>query len=90
MPNLRQYPGLNAQCEQIVNELMGAFIFAQRDLNKSPQKYLLEPHLWLQLMEIFIHQAFQQVGLAQDSPLYVVMKPAFQAFPALMRYEEIL
>jgi hypothetical protein len=32
-----------------------------------------------------MQQAFQQVGLAQDSPLYVVMKTGFQSLPALMR-----
>jgi hypothetical protein len=83
--NLRQYSILNGQCEQAVNELMGALVFAQRDLTKSPYKYLLEPHLWLQLSELFMQQAFQQVGLAQDSPLYVVMKTGFQSLPALMR-----
>ncbi len=87
--NLRQYSIINGQCEQDVNQLMGAFVFAQRDLEKSPYKYLLEPHLWLQLSELFMQQAFQQVGLAQDSPLYVVMKIGFQALPALMRYESI-
>jgi hypothetical protein len=85
LSNLRQYSILNGQCEQAVNELMGALVFAQRDLSKSPYKYLLEPHLWLQLSELFMQQAFQQVGLAQDSPLYVVMKIGFQALPALMR-----
>ena len=85
LSNLRQYSILNGQCEQDVNQLMGAFVFAQRDLTKSPYKYLLEPHLWLQLSELFMQQAFQQVGLAQDSPLYVVMKIGFQALPALMR-----
>ncbi|CAF4227304.1 unnamed protein product [Rotaria socialis] len=84
LSNLRQYSILNGRCEQAVNELMGAFIFAQRDLSKSPYKYLLEPHLWLQLSELFMQQAFQQVGLSQDSPLYVVMKIGFQALPALM------
>ncbi|CAF4009755.1 unnamed protein product, partial [Rotaria sp. Silwood2] len=84
MSNLRQYSILNGRCEQAVNELMGALIFAQRDLTKSPYKYLLEPHLWLQLSELFMQQAFQQVGLSQDSPLYVVMKIGFQALPALM------
>jgi len=86
MSNLRQYSILNGQCEQAVNELMGALVFAQRDLNKSPYKHLLEPHLWLQLSELFMQQAFQQIGLAQDSPLYVIMKIGFQALPALMRY----
>ena len=85
--NLRQYSVTNGQCEHAVNELMGAFVFAQRDLAKSPYNYLLEPHLWLQLSELFMQQAFQQMGLAQDSPLYVVMKIGFQALPALMRYE---
>jgi len=85
MMNLRQYFILNGQCEQAVNELMGALLFAQRDLTKSPYKHLLEPHLWLQLSELFMQQAFQQVGLAQDSPLYVIMKTGFQALPALMR-----
>jgi len=84
--NLRQYSIINGQCEQDVNQLMGALVFAQRDLNKSPYKYLLEPHLWLQLSELFMQQAFQQIGLAQDSPLYVIMKIGFQALPALMRY----
>ncbi|CAF1073185.1 unnamed protein product [Rotaria sordida] len=63
---------------------MGAFVFARRDLSQSPYKYLLEPHLWLQLSELFMQQAFQQIGLAQDSPLYVVMKIGFQSLPALM------
>lgn len=85
--NLRQYSVANGQCEQAVNELMGAFVFAQRDLAKSPYSYLLEPHLWLQLSELFMQQAFQQMGLAQDSPLYVIMKIGFQALPALMRFE---
>jgi hypothetical protein len=85
LSNLRQYSILNGQCEQAVNELMGALVFAQRDLTKSPYKYLLEPHLWLQLSELFMQQAFQQIGLAQDSPLYVIMKIGFQALPALMR-----
>jgi hypothetical protein len=85
MSNLRQYSILNGQCEQAVNELMGAIVFAQRDLTKSPYKNLLEPHLWLQLLELFMQQAFQQIGLAQDSPLYVIMKIGFQALPALMR-----
>ena len=85
LTNLRQYSILNGQCEESVNELMGALVFAQRDLLKSPYKYLLEPHLWLQLSELFMQQAFQQIGLAQDSPLYVVMKIGFQALPALMR-----
>jgi hypothetical protein len=85
--HLRQYSIINGQCEQDVNQLMGAFVFAQRDLAKSPYKYLLEPHLWLQLSELFMQQAFQQIGLAQDSPLYVVMKIGFQALPALMRLE---
>lgn len=85
LANLRQYSIVNGQCEQAVNELMGALVFAQRDLAKSPYKYLLEPHRWLQLLELFMQQAFQQVGLAQDSPLYVVMKTGFQALPALMR-----
>ncbi|CAF1266206.1 unnamed protein product, partial [Adineta steineri] len=84
LTNLRQYSIMNGQCEQDVNQLMGALVFAQRDLSKSPYKYLLEPHLWLQLSELFMQQAFQQVGLAQDSPLYVVMKIGFQALPALM------
>ncbi|UJR09871.1 hypothetical protein I4U23_014093 [Adineta vaga] len=84
LTNLRQYSISNGQCEQDVNQLMGALVFAQRDLAKSPYKYLLEPHLWLQLSELFMQQAFQQVGLAQDSPLYVVMKIGFQALPALM------
>ena len=84
--NLRQYSITNGQCEQAVNELMGALVFAHRDLAKSPYKYLLEPHFWLQLSELFMQQAFQQVGLAQDSPLYVVMKIGFQALPALMRF----
>ncbi|CAF0784896.1 unnamed protein product [Adineta ricciae] len=84
LSNLRQYSISNGQCEQAVNELMGSLVFAQRDLAKSPYKYLLEPHLWLQLLELFMQQAFQQVGLAQDSPLYVVMKTGFQALPALM------
>jgi archaellum component FlaC len=88
--NLRQYSTLNGQCEQAVNELMGALVFAQRDLTKSPYNYLLEPHLWLQLSELFMQQAFQQIGLAQDSPLYVIMKIGFQALPALMRYFECL
>ena len=83
--NLRPYSILNGQCEQDVNELMGALVFAQRGLSKSPYKYLLEPHLWLQLFELFTQQAFQQIGLSQDSPLYVVMKIGFQALPALMR-----
>ena len=86
LSNLRQYSITNGQCEQAVNELMGALVFAHRDLAKSPYKYLLEPHLWLQLSELFMQQAFQQVGLAQDSPLYVVMKIGFQALPALMRF----
>ena len=85
LTHLRQYSILNGQCEKDVNQLMGAFVFAQRDLSSSPYKYLLEPHLWLQLAELFMQQAFQQVGLAQDSPLYVVMKTGFQALPALMR-----
>ncbi len=85
LTNLRQYSIMNGQCEQDVNQLMGALVFAQRDLAKSPYKYLLEPHLWLQLSELFMQQAFQQIGLAQDSPLYVVMKIGFQALPALMR-----
>lgn len=85
LTNLRQYSVINGQCEQEVNQLMGAFVFAQRDLARSPYKNLLEPHLWLQLSELFMQQAFQQVGLAQDSPLYVVMKIGFQALPALMR-----
>ena len=85
MTHLRQYSISNGQSEQAVNELMGALVFAHRDLSKSPYKYLLEPHLWLQLLELFMQQAFQQVGLAQDSPLYVVMKIGFQALPALMR-----
>ena len=85
LTNLRQYSIRNGQCEHDVNQLMGAFVFAQRDLSTSPYKYLLEPHLWLQLAELFMQQAFQQVGLAQDSPLYVVMKTGFQALPALMR-----
>ncbi|CAF0881915.1 unnamed protein product [Adineta ricciae] len=84
LANLRQYSISKGQCEQEVNQLMGALVFAQRDLAKSPYKYLLEPHLWLQLSELFMQQAFQQVGLAQDSPLYVVMKIGFQALPALM------
>ena len=84
--NLRQYSVANGQCEKAVNELMGAFVFAQKDLAKSPYGYLLEPHLWLQLSELFMQQAFQQMGLAQDSPLYVIMKIGFQALPALMRY----
>ena len=86
LANLRQYSIANGHCEQAVNELMGALLFAHRDLSKSPYKNLLEPHLWLQLSELFMQQAFQQVGLAQDSPLYVVMKIGFQALPALMRY----
>ena len=85
LSNLRQYFIMNGKCEQDVNHLMGAFVFARRDLAKSPYKYLLEPHLWLQLSELFMQQAFQQMGLAQDSPLYVVMKIGFQALPALMR-----
>jgi len=85
LANLRQYSITNGQCEKDVNQLMGAFVFAQRDLAKSPYKYLLEPHLWLQLSELFMQQAFQQMGLAQDSPLYVIMKIGFQALPALMR-----
>lgn len=85
--NLRRYSIADGQCEQAVNELMGAFVFAQRDLAKSPYAYLLEPHLWLQLSELFMQQAFQQMGLAQDSPLYVVMKIGFQSLPALMRYD---
>lgn len=85
LANLRRYSVVNGQCEQAVNELMGALVFAHRDLSKSPYKYLLEPHLWLQLSELFMQQAFQQMGLAQDSPLYVVMKIGFQALPALMR-----
>ncbi|CAF1655526.1 unnamed protein product, partial [Adineta ricciae] len=68
LANLRQYSISKGQCEQEVNQLMGALVFAQRDLAKSPYKYLLEPHLWLQLSELFMQQAFQQVGLAQDSP----------------------
>jgi len=84
LANLRQYSITNGQCEKDVNQLMGAFVFAQRDLAKSPYKYLLEPHLWLQLSELFMQQAFQQMGLAQDSPLYVIMKIGFQALPALM------
>ncbi|CAF2861896.1 unnamed protein product [Rotaria sp. Silwood2] len=82
--HLRQYSILNGQCEQDINHLMGALVFARRDLSQSPYKYLLEPHLWLQLSELFMQQAFQQVGLAQDSPLYVVMKIGFQSLPALM------
>ena len=85
LSNLRQYFIMNGTCEQDVNHLMGAFVFARRDLAKSPYKYLLEPHLWFQLSELFMQQAFQQMGLAQDSPLYVVMKIGFQALPALMR-----
>ncbi|CAF1298014.1 unnamed protein product [Rotaria sordida] len=84
LTNLRQYLIYNGQCEQDVNHLMGAFVFARRDLSQSPYKYLLEPHLWLQLSELFMQQAFQQIGLAQDSPLYVVMKIGFQSLPALM------
>ena len=42
MFNLRHYSILNGQYEQAVNELMGAFVFAQRDLSKSPYKYLIE------------------------------------------------
>ncbi|CAF4406009.1 unnamed protein product [Rotaria magnacalcarata] len=83
--HLRQYSTLNGQFEQDVNYLMGAFVFARRDLSQSPYKYLLEPHLWLQLSDLFMQQAFQQLGLAQDSPLYVVMKIGFQSLPALMR-----
>jgi hypothetical protein len=83
--NLRQYLIINGPCEQDVNQLMGAFLFAQRDLAKSPYKDLLEPHRWLQLSDLFMQQAFQQIGLAQDSPLNVVMKIGFQALPALMR-----
>ncbi|CAF2043631.1 unnamed protein product [Rotaria magnacalcarata] len=82
--HLRQYSTLNGQFEQDVNYLMGAFVFARRDLSQSPYKYLLEPHLWLQLSDLFMQQAFQQLGLAQDSPLYVVMKIGFQSLPALM------
>ena len=85
LTNLRQYSIANGHCERAVNELMGALVFAHRDLANSPYQYLLEPHLWLQLSELFMQQAFQQVGLAQDSPLYVVMKIGFQALPALMR-----
>ena len=47
-------------------------------------KYLLENFVCI-LLELFMQQAFQQVGLAQDSPLYVVMKTGFQSLPALMR-----
>ena len=85
LANLRQYSVVNGQCEQDVNQLMGALVFAQRDLSKSPYRDLLEPHQWYQLSDLFMQQAFQQVGLAQDSPLYVVMKIGFQALPALMR-----
>jgi translation elongation factor EF-G len=85
LANLRQYSITTGQCKEAVNELMGALLFFQRDLTVSPYKHLLEPHLWLQLSDLFMQQAFQQVGLAQDSPLYVVMKIGFQALPALMR-----
>ncbi|CAF0751813.1 unnamed protein product [Didymodactylos carnosus] len=84
MWNFSQYIQMNSECEKVVKELMGAFVFSQRDLSKSPYKYLLEPHLWLQLSDLFVKQAFQQMGLSQDSPLYVVMKTGFSALPALM------
>ncbi|KAF4518343.1 hypothetical protein B566_EDAN007070 [Ephemera danica] len=79
-----------ARHDREIQSLMGSLLFLPQGLPSSPYSHLLDPHLWVEIHEVFMRDACALLGLSVDSPLSVCINAGCAALPALLNIKQVM
>ena len=69
---------------------MGMFLYLPNGIQNSPYEYLLDKDLWLEIYDVFTHDACSLLNLSVDSPLSVCINSGCIALPALLNIKQVM
>lgn len=55
-----------------IQVLMGSLLYLRQGIENSPYAHLFDPIAWIEIADVFIHDACTLLGLSVDSPLSIV------------------
>ncbi|KAH0808360.1 hypothetical protein GEV33_014435 [Tenebrio molitor] len=76
--------------EKDIQTLMGMLLYVPNGIGSSPYSCLLDSEMWIEIYELFTHDACQLLGVSVNSPLGTCINAGCAAIPALLNIKQVM